>query len=66
MPETLISYDFSKPPEEQEIKPHNRWHPDIPMAVRVKPGDEFRLQCFDWTGGQGRTTTAPTTSATWT
>ncbi|ACL74179.1 formamidase [Thioalkalivibrio sulfidiphilus] len=52
MPETLISYDFSKPPEEQDIKPHNRWHPDIPMAVRVKPGAEFRLQCFDWTGGQ--------------
>ena len=52
MPETLISYDFKKPPEEQDIKPHNRWHPDIPMAVRVKPGDEFRLQCFDWTGGQ--------------
>ncbi|MFN2348796.1 MAG: formamidase [Thioalkalivibrio sp.] len=52
MPETLIKYDFSKPPEEQEIKPHNRWHPDIPMAVRVKPGDEFRLECCDWTGGQ--------------
>lgn len=52
MPETLISYDFNKPPEEQAIKPHNRWHPDIPMAVQVKPGDEFRLECFDWTGGQ--------------
>ncbi|MEQ8662619.1 MAG: acetamidase/formamidase family protein [Gammaproteobacteria bacterium] len=31
---------------------HNRWHPDIPMARHVKPGDEFRIQCLDWTGGQ--------------
>ncbi|WP_024851862.1 formamidase [Hydrogenovibrio kuenenii] len=52
MLETLISYDLSKLPEEQDIKPHNRWHPDIPMAVTVKPGAEFRLECFDWTGGQ--------------
>lgn len=52
MPETLITYDINKAPDEQDIKPHNRWHPDIPMAVRVKPGDEFRLECCDWTGGQ--------------
>ncbi len=52
MAETLISYDIDKAPEEQDIKPHNRWHPDIPMAVHVKPGDEFRLECCDWTGGQ--------------
>ncbi|WP_018952266.1 formamidase [Thioalkalivibrio sp. AKL12] len=52
MAETLISYDINKAPEEQDIKPHNRWHPDIPMAVHVKPGDEFRLECCDWTGGQ--------------
>ncbi|WP_018876595.1 formamidase [Thioalkalivibrio sp. ALE31] len=52
MAETLISYDIDKSPEEQDIKPHNRWHPDIPMAVHVKPGDEFRLECCDWTGGQ--------------
>ncbi|SMH63064.1 formamidase [Azospirillum lipoferum] len=31
---------------------HNRWHPDIPMAVTVKPGDDFILECYDWTGGQ--------------
>ncbi|MGM0552272.1 MAG: formamidase [Pseudomonadota bacterium] len=52
MSETLITYDIDKAPEEQDIKPHNRWHPDIPMAVHVKPGDEFRLECCDWTGGQ--------------
>lgn len=52
MPSTLISYDFNKTPEEQEVKPHNRWHPDIPMVEWVKPGSAFRVQCFDWTGGQ--------------
>ena len=52
MPKTLISYDFKKSPEEQASKPHNRWHPDIPMAAWVKPGSEFRVECFDWTGGQ--------------
>ena len=30
---------------------HNRWHPDIPMACWVKPGDDFVLETFDWTGG---------------
>jgi formamidase len=31
---------------------HNRWHPDIPMAATVKPGDDFLVDCYDWTGGQ--------------
>jgi formamidase len=52
MPETLIAYDLSKAPEEQDCKPHNRWHPDIPMVSWVKPGAEFRVECVDWTGGQ--------------
>lgn len=52
MTRTIISYDFKKTPEEQEVKPHNRWHPDIPMIEWIKPGDSFRVECFDWTGGQ--------------
>ena len=24
---------------------HNRWHPDIPANVTVKPGDVFRADC---------------------
>jgi len=52
MIETLIEVDVSKPAEEQADVIHNRWHPDIPMARQVKPGDEFRIQCLDWTGGQ--------------
>ena len=48
----LFGYDHNKSPAEQAIKPHNRWHPDIPMAASVNPGDVFTLECVDWTGGQ--------------
>lgn len=50
-PKTLIKVDFKTPPEKQP-QLHNRWHPDIPMYAWVKPGDEFRVECVDWTGGQ--------------
>jgi formamidase len=49
---TLIKVDINKSPEEQSDVLHNRWHPDIPMVAMVKPGDEFRVECIDWTGGQ--------------
>ncbi|MEM9417606.1 MAG: formamidase [Planctomycetota bacterium] len=49
--ETLIKIDVSEVPEKQDVL-HNRWHPDIPMVATVKPGDEFRIECVDWTGGQ--------------
>ncbi|RBM02349.1 formamidase [Acidithiobacillus ferridurans] len=50
MSETLISVDLRRSPYEND-QVHNRWHPDIPMAVWVKPGDEFLLETYDWTGG---------------
>jgi len=50
MTETLIKVDLSQPaPSNENV--HNRWHPDIPMAVWVKPGDDFILETYDWTGG---------------
>lgn len=49
--DTLIKIDTKAPALEQDVL-HNRWHPDIPMVAWVKPGDEFRVQCVDWTGGQ--------------
>lgn len=52
MIETLIKVDLNKSPEEQSDVLHNRWHPDIPLVAMVKPGDEFRVECIDWTGGQ--------------
>ncbi|WP_413206764.1 formamidase [Rhodospirillum sp. A1_3_36] len=51
MAKTLIKIDRSKSPYEHD-QVHNRWHPDIPMAAMVKPGDDFVLECFDWTGKQ--------------
>ena len=50
MAETLIKVDLKQSPTENEMI-HNRWHPDIPMACWVKPGDEFVLETYDWTGG---------------
>ena len=54
MPKTIISVDLRKAPKDQELPVHNRWHPDIPSVATVKPGDEFIIECLDWTGGQIR------------
>lgn len=50
MPETLVKVDLSQSAYENE-NVHNRWHPDLPMVATVKPGDDFILECYDWTGG---------------
>src|ERR1700736_3445482 len=52
MPKVAFHTDLKKTPESAEIKTHNRWHPDIPMVETYQPGAEFRVECFDWTGGQ--------------
>ena len=52
MPKVLIKVDLTKSPNEQPVPFHNRWHPDIPPVVTVKPGAVFRVECYDWTGGQ--------------
>lgn len=49
--DTLIKIDLKTPATQQDVI-HNRWHPNIPMVAWVKPGDEFRIECVDWTGGQ--------------
>lgn len=50
MAETLIKVDLNQSPYDNP-QVHNRWHPDIPMAVWVEPGAEFKLETYDWTGG---------------
>jgi formamidase len=50
MAETLIKVDLNQSPYDNP-QVHNRWHPDIPMACWVKPGDDFILETYDWTGG---------------
>jgi formamidase len=54
MPDVLIHVDLTKPPREQPVPLHNRWHPEIPPVATVKPGTVFRVECVDWTGGQIR------------
>ncbi len=50
MTETLIKVDLSQSAYDNEMV-HNRWHPDIPMVATVKPGDDFVIETYDWTGG---------------
>ncbi|CAB3754162.1 formamidase [Paraburkholderia solisilvae] len=50
MTDTLIKVDLNQSAYENE-NVHNRWHPDIPMACWVNPGDDFILETYDWTGG---------------
>ena len=50
MAETLIKVDLSQSPYDNDMI-HNRWHPDIPMVAWVKPGDDFIIETYDWTGG---------------
>jgi formamidase len=52
MAKTVFEVDLSKPFDEQAKVGHNRWHPDIPAVVSVRPGDVFRVECKDWTDGQ--------------
>ncbi|WP_338766704.1 formamidase [Nocardia vulneris] len=51
MPELLFPLDSTKRFTDQKLVGHNRWHPDIPAAVTVKPGDEFRVHVREWFDG---------------
>ncbi|MDX6244677.1 MAG: formamidase [Frankiales bacterium] len=52
MPQVVFSVDQSKSMRDQTVPGHNRWHPDIPAVAWVKPGDEFRMECKEWTDNQ--------------
>jgi len=60
MPETLISVDLKASPYDNP-QIHNRWHPDIPMACWVKPGDDFILKRLTGRADLSRTMTAQMT-----
>lgn len=51
MPELLYPLDSSKPFTQQKYTGHNRWHPDIPANVTVRPGTTFRVHCREWFDG---------------
>ena len=52
MPDVIFSVDQTKSMRDQAVPGHNRWHPDIPAVATVRPGDEFRVECRDWTDSQ--------------
>ncbi len=47
-----IELDYSKRCGDEPEKGHNRWHPDIPPALEVNPGEEVALQTRDALDGQ--------------
>src|SRR5699024_4664168 len=51
MPKQLFPLESNKPFTDQKILGHNRWHPEIPAAIHVKPADTFRLDCREWFDG---------------
>jgi len=51
MPTNLFPLDNTKKFTDQKHVGHNRWHPDIPANVSVKPGDVFRADCREWFDG---------------
>src|ERR1700745_145308 len=62
MPKALIEIDLSETPYKNDMI-HNRWHPDIPIVAWVKPGDDFIVQTYDWTGGFIKNDEAAATAA---
>jgi formamidase len=59
MPPTVLEVDPSKSMFDHDPPGHNRIHPDIPAVASVNPGDEFRVECLDWTNGQIRNNDSP-------
>ena len=51
MPELVFPLDSSKPFTQQKYIGHNRWHPDIPAPVTVRPDRTFRVHCREWFDG---------------
>jgi formamidase len=52
MPDVVFSVDQAKSMRDQAVPGHNRWHPDVPVAVMVRPGQQIRVECRDWTDSQ--------------
>jgi len=52
MPDVVFTVDQAKSMRDQEVPGHNRWHPDVPVATMVRPGQSIRVECREWTDGQ--------------
>ena len=54
-----IELDYTKRCAGEPEKGHNRWHPDIPPAVEVEPGEEVVLQTRNAFDGEVTPATRP-------
>jgi formamidase len=52
MTSVAFEVDQSRSMFDQAVPGHNRWHPDVPVATMVRPGEEFRVECREWTDAQ--------------
>jgi formamidase len=52
MPQVAFHVDQTKSMRDQAVPGHNRWHPDVPPASSVRPGQDFRVECREWTDAQ--------------
>jgi formamidase len=52
VPDVVFSVDQARSMRDQAVPGHNRWHPAIPPAVTVRPGQSIRVECREWTDGQ--------------
>ncbi len=52
MPDVVFTVDQAKSMRDQAVPGHNRWHPDVPVATMVRPGQTIRVECREWTDGQ--------------
>jgi formamidase len=52
VPDVVFSVDQAKSMRDQAVPGHNRWHPDIPPAITVRPGQDIRVECREWTDNQ--------------
>ena len=52
MPDVVFTVDQAKSMRDQAVPGHNRWHPDVPVATMVRPGQNIRVECREWTDGQ--------------
>ena len=48
MPDVVFTVDQAKSMRDQDVPGHNRWHPDNPPAISVRPGSEIRIECREW------------------
>src|SRR5687768_12909814 len=52
MPDVVFTVDQAKSMRDQAVPGHNRWHPDVPVATMVRPGQNIRVECREWTDAQ--------------